>query len=250
MRSLGRWWGCVLVLASLALWADRSPVFGQPLLGGEPSSSIAPRQVLPPPRPPAPGSGAAGTAFLWNISSQPLHYRLRRARGLTWTEQRVLAPGEKVLFNAENSGDLFGVGPNTDPRFLVIEYFAMGGLVRQRLSSRSYSDPEVLLPYYFFVEDADGVGWFYQGADEAKAQTYQEKLQYAGPLASGEFARRLDQLARIGSWRPLAAEALPAPPPEADASAADAKAPASADDGPASQPSANDAPAPATELAP
>lgn len=250
MRSLGRSLGIVLIVLPLNLAVEHPCAVAQPLPATDPASSLAPVPVLPPPKPPAPGSGPAGTAFLWNISSQTLHYRLRRARGLTWTEQRVLAPGEKVLFTTENSGDLFGVGPNTDPRFIVIEYYAMGGLLRQRLSSRSYSDPEVLLPYYFFIEDADGVGWFYQGADETKAQAFQEKLKYAGPLAASEFGRRLDQLQQIGSWRPLSAEALPAPPPEAEAPApAEDPAPAKSaveaadDDSPP-------APAPAAELAP
>lgn len=181
----------LLVAVGLAPWATAQPAAPE-FRSGPPTDSQNPLE--------------ATGAFLWNITSQPLHYRLRLTKGLTWSDQRVLGPGEKLDFAQESAGTYLGTGPTTSPRYLVIEYYTMQGLMSNRLSSRSLTNPDMLLPYYFAVEDADGVIWLVQTADRARAEALQAEYRGAAKLTPEQLAGRRRHFRMAGLWRPLVPE--------------------------------------------
>lgn len=163
-------------VALWALWASFTAM-GLPaeFAAAQPNALDTPAaEEVPPP----------GTGRLWNLTSEPFHYRLRRASGPSWTEQRVIAPGEYAEFSAAafDQDDLLGVDLKNP--FIVVEHRELGGVVRMRLSSRTLHGDR--LPNWFYVKDANNFGRLVQSTSVAQAQRMQAQMQEQKPLSAEE----------------------------------------------------------------
>ncbi len=121
-----------------------------------------------------------GVGQIWNISPQVLRYRLRRANGPSWTRELELAPGQYHEYRRPTSGhsDLFGVTQGkVGEGFVVIQYPSLSGQVRFKLTARSTSNEQELMPFWFYVHDASGNGWMIQAPNVESARQVQERLQ-------------------------------------------------------------------------
>lgn len=138
---------------------------------------------------------AAPQGFLWNISSRPFSFRVRRVHGPSWTEIETLMPGEKRERRGGDEFDIFGLTAGVKPRFIVVRYPAYGGVIEERLSSRTTSRGEVLMPFHFVIDDAHGEHTTLQVDGLEKAEAAQAAFR-AKRIASLEPTRR--QLWQVG----------------------------------------------------
>ena len=121
-----------------------------------------------------------------NVSDQTFRFRLRRSRGRMWTREHVLEPGEHYVIRRPEDGgrdDLDGI--STQPGqigegHLIVRFPEYGGSMRQRIKAVDVN--RRLMPFWFYIKDANGNGQLVQRANAAEAQKFQQELQQEEPL--------------------------------------------------------------------
>ncbi len=150
---------------------------------------------------PAPAGAAevspAPQGFLWNISSQPFSFRVRRVRGVSWSEVETLMPGEKRERRPGDEHDIFGLTAGINPRFIIVRYPAHGGLIEERLSSRTSSRSEALMPFHYIIDDGYGAQSTVQAESLAKAEAAQAALRAKRSESYETMHRRLWQVGML-----------------------------------------------------
>ena len=133
-----------------------------------------------------------------NVSDETFRFRLRRSRGRTWTRQYVLKPGEHYVVRRPEDGgrdDLDGISVKPGQigeGHLIVQFSEYGGSMRQRIKAVDLN--EDLMPFWFYVKDANGNGRLVQRASAELARKNQQELQQEEPLTPGqleEFKLRL-----------------------------------------------------------
>lgn len=116
-----------------------------------------------------------------NASDRPFTFRLARRFGQPWTAPFTLQPGEHLALSRQEhpwQNELLGiVAAGVRDRYVVVEYREYGGAIRARVSARSTQSADVIVPYHFYVVDADGFGRIIQARTLEEAQTIQAELQ-------------------------------------------------------------------------
>ena len=121
-----------------------------------------------------------------NVSDETFRFRLRRSRGPTWTREFVLEPGEHYVVRRPEDGgrdDLDGI--SIRPRqigggHLIVRFPQYGGSMRQRIKAVDLN--KNLMPFWFYVKDANGNGRLIQRANAELARNRQQELQQKEPL--------------------------------------------------------------------
>lgn len=139
------------------------------------------------PTPPGDSKQAPPQGFLWNISSKSFSFRIRRVNGPSWTEIETLAPGEKRTRRAGDEHEIFGLTPGVLPRFVVVRYPAYGGVIEERLSSRSGTKSDALMPYHFVIDDGNGEQAVIQVEGLEQAEAAQKAQQSKKPTAADNW---------------------------------------------------------------
>lgn len=175
-------------------------------------------QPAPPPTPPPLGapelSGQEGqpqSGYIWNLTDRPLRYQLRRSSGLSWTRFYELPPGQRTEYHAGAMSYLLGLGPNTQPRYVIVRFEALGGFIQQRLSARSIANPDVLMPFYFLIEDSSGERRLIQAPSRERALELQARLREDPRPTPAQLAAYQAQLRISGVFRDELPETYIAP---------------------------------------
>lgn len=139
------------------------------------------------PIPPDDAKQAPPQGFLWNISSKSFSFRICRANGPSWTEIETLGPGEKRTRRTGDEHEIFGLTSGVLPRFVVVRYPAYGGVIEERLSSRSGPKTDVLMPYHFVIDDGNGEQTVIQVEGLVQAEAAQKAQQAKKPTAADNW---------------------------------------------------------------
>ncbi len=141
---------------------------GQPVLGQEPTNEEE-----------------AVEGQLWNITKEPFTFQLRQASGPCWTEEITLQPGEYKSVLATETNILGITNDGSGDGYVIIRYPALGGSVHTMLSARTRNDQFV--PYWFYVEDANGFGRMVQAKSREEAEARQTKMLAETPKTPEEM---------------------------------------------------------------
>ncbi|MBX7168210.1 MAG: hypothetical protein K1X74_17875 [Pirellulales bacterium] len=138
---------------------------------------------------PAPESRPRGS--ITNLTEEPIAFRIRRARGATWTDEIVVGPGEqRVMLEGFNREEILGTGRGVPVAYIVVQYRQDPGYIRVKLTGRTGAEREIFMPFYFFVRDSNGFGRLIQAADEETAKRQQAEL-LARPRLTPEEVEQL-----------------------------------------------------------
>ncbi len=118
--------------------------------------------------------------------------QFHRRDGVKWTDGYVIQPEQFHAVRvpkANERTDVMGITGN-GKGFVIVRYREprLGGFMNVRLTATNSQNME-LQPYWFAIEDADGVIHLVQEAGVEQAKAVQEQFKKQAPLSPAELER-------------------------------------------------------------